>query len=116
MYAQAREGCGTQRARAEITASMAVVAFANDEVDLSKQLLAEATSEPHLCTRALFITAALGLFAGDLQLAEAALGAEEQEEQEQEQEEKEGGGGLLFFFVDTFALSVCLIVCVCVCV
>ena len=51
---------------------MAVVAFANDEVDLSKQLLAEATSEPHLCTRALFITAALGLFAGDLQLAEAA--------------------------------------------
>ncbi|EGD72708.1 T-cell receptor beta chain ANA 11 [Salpingoeca rosetta] len=73
VYKHAHDASPGSEDRAEIAASMAVVAFANDEVDLAKQLLAEATRDPAACPPAVFITAALGLFAGDLQLAEHAL-------------------------------------------
>ncbi|EDQ90463.1 uncharacterized protein MONBRDRAFT_7095 [Monosiga brevicollis MX1] len=57
-----------------IAAVLGVVAFANQELDLSKQLLFEAVARPELCPPAVLIMGALGVISDDPDLTEAALG------------------------------------------
>eukprot|EP00056_Hartaetosiga_gracilis_P008711 m.125206 g.125206 ORF g.125206 m.125206 type:complete len:1588 (+) comp12976_c0_seq1:134-4897(+) len=73
VYDEIRSECNNPQIHAEATTCMAVVAFANDDMDVAKQLLFEAVSSPEECPAALLIMAALGLYANDMSLAEAAL-------------------------------------------
>lgn len=80
LLTEALEKCSTVREVdiAEITTSLSIAYFANDNYDIAKQHLEQVIQCQHLCPQALFVTAALGLFAFDLSLTEYALGMRKQ--------------------------------------
>ena len=54
--------------------ALAIVAAANNELEVSKSLLFEVVSDPTLCPRALFVLCAAGINQKSDVLAKAALG------------------------------------------
>ena len=59
---------------ANVNASLGVIAFANGDMELCKQLLFLAVKDSSACPEAVFIMAGLGIVAGDSTLTQAALG------------------------------------------
>ena len=58
---------------AGVHVALGIVAYANADVELSKQLLFKAVADPRLCPRALFVMCGLGLLRDDGVLASSAL-------------------------------------------
>lgn len=58
---------------AGVHVALAIIAHANNDLDLSKQLLFKAVADPRLCPRALFVMCGLGLQCDDGVLASSAL-------------------------------------------
>lgn len=67
------QASGHKTRAADVYVALATIAFANNDTDLSKQLLFLAVADPCLCPRALFVMCALGLLKDDAVLATSAL-------------------------------------------
>ena len=74
MTLAAAKSKGSARGQVEAQVALAIVAVANSEAEIAKQLLFAAVADPALCPHALFVMCALGLILRDGVLAAAALG------------------------------------------
>eukprot|EP00730_Choanoeca_flexa_P001436 TRINITY_DN10635_c0_g1_i2.p1 TRINITY_DN10635_c0_g1~~TRINITY_DN10635_c0_g1_i2.p1 ORF type:complete len:1042 (+),score=209.37 TRINITY_DN10635_c0_g1_i2:205-3126(+) len=70
---QLAEQTGSAIQLANVNASLGIVAFANGDMELCKQLLFLAVQDPRVCPEAVFIMAGLGIVANDVTLTQAAL-------------------------------------------
>eukprot|EP00045_Choanoeca_perplexa_P018024 m.274639 g.274639 ORF g.274639 m.274639 type:complete len:1569 (+) comp17691_c0_seq2:37-4743(+) len=76
VYNQAKalvESAGSAVQVANVNASLGLIAFANGDMELCKQLLFLAVQDSSACPEAIFIMAGLGIVAGDGTLTQAAL-------------------------------------------